>query len=104
MMEDTSSHGAFYHRPTFAERFWPSLGFRHAHAPSHDEDELGAGWVAGVFIVETYVSLDWFDRIRVLISGKLHIEQAVLADVVIGESRATSAFGILPPNTQLGAP
>jgi hypothetical protein len=103
MTEEPATHG-YYHRPTFAERFWPRLGFRHARAPDHAEDETGGHWVAGVFIIESYVSLDWFDRIRVLISGKLHVEQAIQTDVVVGSARATSAFGVLPPGTRPRAP
>ena len=95
------SHGAYYKPPTFWEKFWPRLGFHHAHAPRPDEDELkDNGWAPSWFMVETYVHLDWVDRLRLLISGKLHVEQSVKTDVVISKSSATSGFGILPPNTK----
>ncbi len=101
MTEDTATHGVYYHEPTWRERFWPRLGFHHAHAPRPDEDELKDGWAESWFVVETYVTLDWLDRLRVLVSGKLHVDHAIKTDVPIGRSQAVSAIGILPPTTKL---
>lgn len=98
---DTTGIHAYYKSPTFWQLLWPRLGFRRGHAPRPDEDELTEGWAPSWFVVETYVSLGWLDRIRVLISGKLHIDNAIKTDVEIGKSRATSSVGILPPNTKL---
>lgn len=103
MPETTGGH-AFYKLPTFQERWWPRLGFRCGHAPRPDEDELKEGWAPSWFVVETYVRLGWLDRLRVLISGKLHLDHAIKTDVEIGKSFSTSDVGILPPNTKLRRP
>ena len=104
-MDDAQAEtsGAYYAAPTFKERFWRWSGFHGAHAPRPEEDEEAEGWAPSWFIVGTRVYLGWPDRFRVLLSGKLHVEQAIKTDVPIGRSRSTSAVGILPPGTKTGA-
>jgi hypothetical protein len=88
---------AYYAKPTIAQKLWIFLGFRKGHAPRPDEDELKDGWAPSWFCVETYIHLDWSDRLRVLISGNLHIDHAIKTDLPINKSNAVSAVGILPP-------
>ena len=103
-MSDVNEVHAFYKLPTFWERFWPRLGFHHARAERPDEDELREGWAPSWFVVETYVRLSWADRLRVMISGKMHVDHAIKTDVPIGRSTSTSSVAILPPNTKLRMP
>lgn len=95
MSEATERPNAFYapYRPTI----WERLGFHDAHAPRPDEQELADGWAPSWFIVRTGVHLDWRDRLRVMISGNLRVEQVIKTDVEIKRSDAASAVGILPP-------
>jgi hypothetical protein len=105
MSQEEATDGHVYFRPpTFWERFWPRLGFHRGRAPRPDEDELKEGWAPSWLIVETYVRLGWMDRLRVLLSGKLHVDHAIKTDVPIGRSSAVSGIGVLPPNAKRGVP
>lgn len=84
-------------RPTI----WQRLGFGYAHAP---RPELADGWAPSWFVVGSVCHLDWRDRLRVLISGNLHVEAAVKTDVIISRSRATSAVSVLPPGEPVAGP
>lgn len=99
-MEQNSA--AYYKLPTYRERLWHRLGFSRAHAPRLDVDELKDGWAPSWLMVETFVYLSWADRFRVLISGKLHVDNAIKTDVDVGRSSGTSAVGILPPGAKMG--
>jgi hypothetical protein len=97
-----ATRGSFYAPQPLRKRVWRWLGFKHACADRPEEDEEAEGWAPSWFIVETWVHLDWKDRIRILLSGKLHVEQAVKTDVPISRSRSTSAVGVLSPSTKFG--
>lgn len=97
----TESTQAFYALPSRSQRLWCWFGFGEARAERPDEDELSEGWAPSWFIIGTKARLDWKDRIRVLISGKVMIEQAVKTDVIIGRSRSTSAFSVLRPDADV---
>ncbi len=99
--EAANTSHAYYAREPFWGRFWRKLGFHWGHVPYLDDSEE-EGWAPGSFIVETGVHLDWGDRVRVLISGNLHVGQRVKTDVLIGRSKAVSRVGILPPGTKIG--
>jgi hypothetical protein len=76
---------------------WRCLGFGECRALRPEEDELTEGWAPSWFAVGTKAHLDWRDRLRVLISGNLHIDHAIKTDAIINKSRATSAISVLPP-------
>jgi hypothetical protein len=92
---------AFYALPSRRDRFWSWLGFGECRAPRPEQDEQAPGFAPSWFIVGTRASLDWKDRIRLLISGKLMVEQAIKTDVPIARSRSTSAISVLPPRATL---
>lgn len=94
--------GAFY-APPRRRTIWQRLGFGRARAPRPEADEYLEGFAPSWFVVGTYCHLDWRDRLRVLISGNLHVEQAVKTDVLIGRSRAHSAVSVLPPGKRRAA-
>jgi hypothetical protein len=89
--------GAFYAKEPLSSRLWCWLGYGWARAPRPDEDELIEGWAPGWFIVETRAHLDWKDRLRILVSGNLMVQQAIKTDVPIARSRSTSDIKILRP-------
>jgi hypothetical protein len=81
---------------------WQRLGFGTCQAPRPDEEEDAPGWAPSWFIVETRADLDWKDRLRVLVTGRLMIQSAIKTDVTISRSRATTAISILPPGGCVG--
>lgn len=80
------------YRPTI----WDRLGFGYSHAPLIDDDEH-LDLAPGAFICETFVKLDWVDRIRALVSGKLHIQTRSKTDVKINRALTTSNVRVLNP-------
>ena len=88
---------AFYALPSRSQRFWSWLGCGKCRAPRPEEDEFAEGYAPSWFIVETFVCLDWKDRLRLLLSGKAMVQAAVKTDVQITRSRSTSAFSVLRP-------
>ena len=95
-MSGTSTPIGYYAPEPFWGRVWRKLGFRWGHVPYRDDSEED-GWAPGAFIVGTNIHLDLVDRIRVLISGDIHVETRIKTDVSIGRSNAISNVGILPP-------
>lgn len=93
-MSEQVSH-AYCAEPKFS--VWRFLGFGTAHAPRPEDLDEHPDWAPAWFIVTTRAHLDWRDRLRVLVSGNVHIDQAVKTDVPIGRSLSTSAVSVLPP-------
>lgn len=94
-MEATEPQNAFYlvHCPTI----WERLGFKGAYVPRPNEDEQAPGYAPSWMMCDTFVYLDWRDRLRVLWSGRIMVQVAIKTDVVVHKHSATSAIGILPP-------
>lgn len=92
---DETGGGAFYavHHPTI----WQRLGFGRCRAPRPEEDEYAEGFAPSWLVTGVVCHLDWRDRLRVLVSGNLHVECALKTDVVVERSRSTSAVSVLPP-------
>lgn len=59
------------HEQAFAQVFrptiWHRLGFGHAHVAPWNDD-------AHYLVAETHVHFDWLDRLRLLVTGRLHVE------------------------------
>jgi hypothetical protein len=86
-------------KSTLSRRVWRRLGFRPASLQLPDD---GASypegfWAPGWFHLDTRCHLDWRDRLRVLIGGRLMLHCAVRTDAPIARSETYSAVGILPP-------
>lgn len=73
---------------------WRRLGFRDCVARYNEDVE---GFAPACLVVGTVCVLDWKDRLRVLISGKLRMEAAVKTDVIVNRSMARSCVSVLPP-------
>lgn len=78
---------------------WNRLGFRHGHAPRGEQDSELPGWAPGWLVTDTRIHLGWSDRLRVLISGKLHVESFTKTDVVVSRALTTTGIGVLPPGS-----
>lgn len=84
------------YRPTRLDRLWSRLGFGDRYlAPPEDSDRWANSYITNVVTTR----LDWRDRLRVLISGKVRIRSFIKTDVYVGRSEAESVFGVLPPGT-----
>jgi hypothetical protein len=101
-MTDVSTEGqAFYHNPPWYKRIWSILGFGHAHAEMHDDHP---DFAPGALITDTFTYLDWGDRFRVLISGKINIESRTQTDVAVKYARTNTNVRVLPPTHSMRLP
>ncbi len=97
LMGKEMTGGAFYARQPLLDRIWSRLGFGHAYA-AHPEDEDHPEFSEGHIVTDTISVLDWFDRLRVLVSGKVMVQTVTKTDVVVSRSRSWACFRTLPPN------
>lgn len=80
---------------------WQRLGFGHCSAPYLGEERFETPqWAPGQISTSAYAVLDWRDRLRVLISGRIKTATAIKTDVVVVQTYSECAFSVLPP----GAP
>lgn len=90
--------GAFYARQPLRDRIAQSLGFGRCSSPRFDEiADDDPNWAAARLRVSTIVNLDWLDRLRLLIGGRLLVEASVKTDVIVRRSMARSNVGVLSP-------
>ena len=88
------SDHCFYveHKPTLWERF----GFKDCGAPDlRDEDFPDMAQCR--MVTDCIVHLDWPDRIRLLISGKLRVAIAHKTDVIVGRCVSKSNVSVMRP-------
>lgn len=63
-------NGYAVYRPSFVERFWMRLGYRYHLGEDAKDIENLPGWMC----TETRMRFSIMDRIRLLLSGRLHIK------------------------------
>jgi hypothetical protein len=84
-------------RPTI----WHRLGFGMAYVPPPDEDQerhlSEQGYCEGALVTDTFAHLDWKDRLRLLVSGRLMVHVRTQTDVMVRKSMSQSAVRVLPP-------
>ena len=78
------------------ERIWLALGFGACSNPNPWPDEM-PGFAPAYVTVNTIAVLDWRDRLRVLLSGKLMVAASVKTDVMVGKAETASHVSVLPP-------
>lgn len=94
--------GGYYleYRPSRMERLWRRLGFQHPHVPIQH-----LHWPCGDKVhTDIIVGLDWRDRLRVLVSGRIGVTNVTDTSGRPGEMLTRSAFGVLPPQRRPRAP
>jgi|HubBroStandDraft_1064217.scaffolds.fasta_scaffold09885_12 hypothetical protein len=87
------SSGAFYDavdRRPWHEKMWQRLGFHNAHASRPDHSEH---WI----ITGIHVRLSRLDRLRVLLSGRLHVEVCVSTEHDAGRTVSQSSAAVTRP-------
>lgn len=87
------------YRPTI----WQRLGFNYARRPLM-EDEAFPDHAVGALINETFIKLDWVDRLRALVSGKLHVITTSKTDVPVARCVTASGVAVLPPTYPMRPP
>lgn len=84
---------------TFKPTIWHRLGFGHAHvAPwADDEDDAGRcpdGLLATSLVTDTHVHFGFVDRLRLLVTGRLHVFTRTRSENAPGKSESRSAVGV----------
>lgn len=81
---------------------WGRLGFGSKRIPRFEDDEhpdLAPHWMTSHVIGV----LDWKDRLRVLISGKIEVVVSTKTDVPVTKAVSKSNLGVLPPSYHVKA-
>jgi hypothetical protein len=81
--------GAFYAPDT--RNWWQRLLSRMFPARSVPIPEDLDGWAPSYMQTHVVATLDWRDRLRVLVSGKVHIQTNTKTDVPVGRMHSDSA-------------
>jgi hypothetical protein len=76
---------------------WNRLGFREAFLHRPEEDEYEEGYAHSWFTTETYAHFCFVDRLRILLSGNIHVHCSIKTDAAIHRSRAISAVAVMAP-------
>ena len=80
---------------------WQRLGFGTCSTPDMDDLEDVEGF-APAYLESVNISvLDWRDRLRVLVSGKVMVVIAAKTDVVVRRAMSRGKISVLPPNHPL---
>ena len=89
-MNDTAMHYA----PTWRERLWRKLGFRYQRNDLPDGiDATHPGWM----LTTAVFHFSFLDRVRLLASGKLHIDIRQATTQQVDESVNAISHEIQPP-------
>jgi hypothetical protein len=75
---------------------WQRLGFGHAAVPREALDDRD-GFAPGALITRNTIYLDWRDRLRMLVTGRLELVVASKTDKVVGQAVSWSRVSVLPP-------
>jgi hypothetical protein len=93
----TDTAGCFYAAPSRRTRFWRWAGFRFHLGDDVAEEkpcEVWRGWMQ----TRSTMRLDWADRLRILISGRLHLQHTFHMDTPSPDKIHTRFdWHILPP-------
>lgn len=89
------NHGAYYAADT--RPLWQRLLSRLFPTGRVEIPEDLEGWAPSYMQTHTVCMLDWRDRLRVLVSGKLHVQTNTKTDVSVGRSQSWGAVWVEPP-------
>lgn len=91
-MENTQGF-AMHHVPTPRERAWRWLGFRYHLGEEPDGIDALPGWMC----TRTRLHLGWPDRLRLLVSGRLHMQLVQHTTVQVEGTKNRFDWHILAP-------
>ena len=95
MNDQTPTDGAFF--AVDIRPWWHRLLVRMFPAASLAIPEDLEGWAPSYMQTHVVVCLDWRDRLRVLVSGRLHVQTNTKTDVHVERMASTSAVWVEPP-------
>jgi hypothetical protein len=78
----------------FKPTIWHRLGFGRARRSLPEQDER---FVEGALVTESTIYLDWTDRFRTLISGRINHVTITQTDVSVNCARSVSSVKVMPP-------
>ena len=82
------------YKPTLRQRFFRWLGFRYHRVDLPDNIEATMpGWM----MTTCRVHFDFADRLRLLLTGKLHIDIRQATSQQVDSAVNTTSFEIIPP-------
>lgn len=86
-------------KESLSSRIWRTLGFgmnsRMDMVDWRCEEE--PDFAPGALITDTVAHLDFLDRLRVLVSGRVRVEVSTKTDVLVKKSKSMAAVGVMPP-------
>ena len=77
-------------RRSWHEKMWWRLGFGQAYAP---RPEGGEHWI----VTGVWVRLSWVDWLRIILSGRVHVEICIATEHDAGRTTSTSAARVVRP-------
>lgn len=87
--------GGFYARD--GRPMWMRLLSRLFPSRRPDIPDDLEGWAPSYMQTHVVVHMDWQDRLRVLVSGKVHIQTNTKTDVTVGRMESWSTVHVEPP-------
>ena len=94
-MAETKAINAYEAKPP---TLWQRLGFGTCLPPNMDDLEDAEGFAPAYLETGVINVLDRWDRLRVLISGKVLVVVATKTDVIVKRAVSRSNVSILPPD------
>lgn len=89
----TVENGAMYHLPTWIEKLWRRLGYRYHLGDEPDGADAMAGWMR----TESRIHFGWADRLRLLVSGRLHMSLVQYTTVQVEGTKNRFDWQIIAP-------
>lgn len=75
---------------------WKRLGFGVAAVPP-EPDPYPDGCVEGAIVTDAIVFLDWRDRLRLLVSGRLNVVSRIVTDARVVFAVTSTSTSVLAP-------
>ncbi len=89
----------------FKPTFWQKLSFKLFPARRIDRPpEEESGYTTGYMMTDATIVMDWIDRLRVLVSGKVMVETYTKTDVLVVKAYSKSVAYVLPPFWKVDKP
>ncbi len=98
-MTDAVENGYQIYKPTIGERFWRALGFRLSHCPGFDDvgTQGDPRWAPGEVSTHVVIRLGTLDRLRVLVSGTLDVQQRMRTNVLVDDAETRTVTTVVWP-------
>lgn len=97
-MVETS--GAFYYQLPWYRQIWQLLGFGECSNPNPWPDEM-EGMAPAYLATNTLIHLDFWDRLRILLSGKAMVAASTKTDVIVKRAVSASNTSVLSPTYKI---